>query len=97
MPIVKSKKANRTMSPSPLRGSTDWDTSCEEKRRFKKLSPSSISTWSLIRISGIPRDSLAEAYLELVNRDLAIENFKKSLELNPGNSNAREMLMKLER
>jgi Flp pilus assembly protein TadD len=42
-------------------------------------------------------DSLAEAYMESGNRDLATVNFRKSLELNPGNSNAREMLKKFER
>jgi CubicO group peptidase (beta-lactamase class C family) len=40
-------------------------------------------------------DSLAEAYMTNGDKDLAIENYKKSLELNPQNSNAREMLKKL--
>ena len=42
-------------------------------------------------------DSLGEAYLNLNQKDLAIANYKKSLELNPGNTNAIEALKKLER
>ena len=41
-------------------------------------------------------DSLGEAYMKAGQKDLAISNYKKSLELNPQNSNAREMLKKLE-
>ena len=41
-------------------------------------------------------DSLAEAYMTNGDKDLAIANYKKSLELNPGNSNGAEMLKKLE-
>jgi tetratricopeptide (TPR) repeat protein len=40
-------------------------------------------------------DSLGEAYMTNGDKELAIENYKKSLELNPQNSNAREMLKKL--
>jgi CubicO group peptidase (beta-lactamase class C family) len=42
-----------------------------------------------------PYDSLAEAYMTNGDKDLAIANYKKSLELNPANSNATEMLKKL--
>ncbi len=41
-------------------------------------------------------DSLAEAYMRNNNRELAIKHYKKSLELNPKNANAIEMLKKLE-
>jgi CubicO group peptidase (beta-lactamase class C family) len=41
-------------------------------------------------------DSLAEAYMTNGDKDLAIANYKKSLELNPANSNGAEMLKKLE-
>ena len=41
-------------------------------------------------------DSLAEAYMTLNERDLAVTNYKKSLELNPKNTNAVDMLKKLE-
>lgn len=37
-------------------------------------------------------DSLGEAYLEAGNKDLAIENYKKSLLLDPDNKNAEEVL-----
>ena len=40
-------------------------------------------------------DSLGEAYMDDGNNKLAIENYKKSLELNRGNENAVEMLQKL--
>lgn len=40
-------------------------------------------------------DSPGEAYMKIGNRELAIKNFKKSLELNPQNDNAIGMLNKL--
>lgn len=41
-------------------------------------------------------DSLAEAYMNLNERELAITNFKKSLELNPKNTNAADKLKRIE-
>jgi CubicO group peptidase (beta-lactamase class C family) len=41
-------------------------------------------------------DSLAEAYMRLNEREPAIANYKKSLELNPKNTNAVDMLKRLE-
>jgi Flp pilus assembly protein TadD len=41
-------------------------------------------------------DSLAEAYMTNGDNELASINYKKSLELNPQNSNAAAMLKKLE-
>ena len=41
-------------------------------------------------------DSYAEACMELGEKALAIENYTKSLSLNPKNNNAREMIKKLE-
>jgi tetratricopeptide (TPR) repeat protein len=41
-------------------------------------------------------DSLADAYARLDQRELAIQNYKKSLELNSKNTNAVEALKKLE-
>jgi len=41
-------------------------------------------------------DSLAEAYMKQGNKELAIHNYRKSLELNPENDNAREKLKTLE-
>jgi tetratricopeptide (TPR) repeat protein len=40
-------------------------------------------------------DSLGEAYMAQGNREKAIANYRKSLELNPGNLNAAEQLKKL--
>ncbi|HNX97466.1 MAG TPA: tetratricopeptide repeat protein [Candidatus Aminicenantes bacterium] len=42
-------------------------------------------------------DSLAEAYLKNGEVDLAVENYHKSLELNPQNVNGREVLKRLEK
>ena len=41
-------------------------------------------------------DSLGEAYMESGDKALAIQNYKKALELNPKNTNAAEKLKKLE-
>jgi CubicO group peptidase (beta-lactamase class C family) len=41
-------------------------------------------------------DSLGEAYMENGERELAIANYKKSIELNPKNDNGIRMLKKLE-
>ena len=41
-------------------------------------------------------DSLGEAYMMHGDKELAIRNYRKSLELDPGNDNTREMLKKLE-
>ncbi|HEY0376221.1 MAG TPA: prolyl oligopeptidase family serine peptidase [Pyrinomonadaceae bacterium] len=41
-------------------------------------------------------DSLGEAYLAAGERELAIKNYKKSLELNPQNTNAADALKRIE-
>ena len=41
-------------------------------------------------------DSLGEAYLAAGQKDAAVLNYRKSLEKNPANSNARDVLKKLE-
>lgn len=41
-------------------------------------------------------DSLGEAYMTSGNKELAIANYRKSLELNPKNTNATQMLSRLE-
>ncbi|HWT02065.1 MAG TPA: prolyl oligopeptidase family serine peptidase [Pyrinomonadaceae bacterium] len=41
-------------------------------------------------------DSLGEAYLAAGERELAIQNYKKSLELNPRNTNATDVLKRIE-
>jgi CubicO group peptidase (beta-lactamase class C family) len=40
-------------------------------------------------------DSLGEAYLKSGNKEAALENYKKALELNPQNQNAKEIIDKL--
>ena len=40
-------------------------------------------------------DSMGEAYMNAGNKELARVNYKKALEMNPGNENARKMLEKL--
>lgn len=42
--------------------------------------------------SGNVHDSLGEAYMNRGDRELAIESYERSLELDPGNDNAREQL-----
>ena len=42
-----------------------------------------------------PYDSLGEAYMNAGQKDLAIQNYEKSLALNPDNKNGAEMLKKL--
>lgn len=46
--------------------------------------------------SANPYDSIGEAYYLNGNNDLALVNYKKSLELNPNNSNAIEMIKKIQ-
>jgi carboxyl-terminal processing protease len=41
-------------------------------------------------------DSLAEAYMTTGNKELAIKNYKKSIELDPQNTNGADMLKRLE-
>ena len=42
-----------------------------------------------------PYDSLGEAYMLSGQKNLAVENYKKSLELDPKNQNALEMIARL--
>ena len=46
--------------------------------------------------AGNTYDSLAEAYMNLNERELAISNYKKSLELDPKNTNAIAIIKRLE-
>ena len=45
--------------------------------------------------SGNAYDSLAEAYMKNGESDLAVQNYEKSLELDPKNENAKEKLQSL--
>ena len=40
-------------------------------------------------------DSLGEAYMNKGDKPLAIKNYEKSLEFNPNNGNAEDMIKKL--
>jgi tetratricopeptide (TPR) repeat protein len=51
-----------------------------------KAFPKSENTW----------DSLAEAYMNSGEKEMAIEYYKKSIELNPDNTNAKENIKKME-
>jgi len=51
----------------------------------------------LHRESANPYDSLADAYLKAGDKKLALENYKKALELNPNSKKARELVEKLEK
>jgi tetratricopeptide (TPR) repeat protein len=42
-------------------------------------------------------DSLGEAYMLSGNKELAIKNYQRSIELNPNNASSREMLKKLQK
>ena len=42
-------------------------------------------------------DSLGEAYFKVGNKKLAMENYQRSLDLNPNNDNARKMLEELKK
>ena len=49
----------------------------------------SVSPWNVY-------DSLGEAYKKTGQKDLAIANYEKSLQLNPKNQNGIDMLKKLQ-
>jgi Flp pilus assembly protein TadD len=42
-----------------------------------------------------PHDSLGDAYAAAGDTDAAVRSYRRSLELNPGNENAKKMLEKL--
>ena len=49
----------------------------------------------LYSVSANSYESLAEAYLKADEKELAIKNYEKSLELNPNNENAKQVLKEL--
>jgi len=63
----------------------DFDAAVTVFKLNTKFYPSSYNTW----------DSLGEAYYKMGKKELALVNYKKSLELNPGNINAREYIHRL--
>ena len=48
--------------------------------------PASFNVW----------DSLAESYMKTGRKKEAIQNYRKSLEINPGNQNALDMIASIE-
>ncbi|HKP69882.1 MAG TPA: serine hydrolase [Pyrinomonadaceae bacterium] len=66
----------------------------EEKKFKEAIEIFKLNTVAFPRSSNA-FDSLGEAYLESGDKKSAVENYKKSLELDPGNENAREVLKKI--
>ncbi len=69
-----------------LIGEDKVDEAVEVFKLNAKVFPESWNVW----------DSLGEAYMTRGDNELAIKNYEKSLELNPQNDAAREVLKKLE-
>jgi CubicO group peptidase (beta-lactamase class C family) len=66
----------------------------EQKKLEEAIQIFRLNTTAFPR-SGNAFDSLGEAYLEAGNKELGIENYKKSLMLDPENGNARAVLKRL--
>lgn len=66
-------------------GEGEYEMAIRVFRLNTELFPESSNVW----------DSIGEAYMEAGQEDLAIHNYEKSLELNPHNENAKQMLRKL--
>ncbi|QNK61207.1 tetratricopeptide repeat protein [Pedobacter sp. PAMC26386] len=63
----------------------DTDQAIEIFRQNAKNHPGSSNAY----------DSLGEAFLKKGNKALALENYKKSVELNPNNERGKEILQKI--
>ena len=63
------------------------DKAIEVFKLNTELNPQSSNTW----------DSLAEAYMEKGDNELAIKYYQKSLELNENNTNAKAMIEKMQK
>lgn len=68
-----------------LIGEKQFPEAIEVFKLSVEMFPDSYNTW----------DSLAEAYIDHGDTSLAIRNYRKSLQVNPGNTNAVERLKKL--
>ena len=68
-----------------LLGENKVEEAIEVLRINTEVFPDSWNVW----------DSLGEAYMVNGAKELAIESYERSLELNPGNQNAHRMLSKL--
>jgi cytochrome c-type biogenesis protein CcmH/NrfG len=60
-----------------------------------RINAQSIANVELYPQSANVYDSLGEAYMKNGDKELAIENYQRALELNPANTNAVEMLKRL--
>ena len=67
-------------------GRGDLDAAIEIFKLNVEMFPEAFNPW----------DSLAEAYMNKGESKLAVKHYKKSLELNPENRNAQEMINKIE-
>ena len=83
---VSSGKADVNAWGYRLRGQGQQQQALEIFKLNVSFFPASANTY----------DSLADAYEGLGNRDLAVENYKRSLALNPQNQNAVDRLKALE-
>ncbi len=68
-----------------LKGKKKFEEAVEVFKKNTEDYPNSWNAW----------DSLAEMYMDLGNKELAITYYRKSLALNPNNKNAAEMIIKL--
>ena len=66
---------------------------CFHQQRF--VAPGQLQNTEDFPQSGNAWDSLAEAYMDNGDKGRAIQYYQKSLELNPANDNARQMIKKL--
>ena len=67
----------------------------EEKRLKEAIEIFKLNVYAFPK-SANAFDSLGEAYLESGDKAAAVEHYRKSLQLNPENENAREVLKKIE-
>jgi tetratricopeptide (TPR) repeat protein len=94
------------LPPVLIKGDSAW--SIEERMKHWKVPGLSVAVIKLpeaiayfkLNVEFYPKswnvyDSLAEAYMANGEKELAIANYKKSLELNPKNTNGAGMLKKL--
>jgi imidazolonepropionase-like amidohydrolase len=85
-PVISENMLNN-LGYGFLYGEEDPETAIGVFQVATRVWPESSNTW----------DSLGEGYMEAGDFDRAIENYQKSLELDPGNTNAVEMIERMRR
>lgn len=90
--IKQEKPGNVTVSEQRLNGL--GYSLLEQKRLAEAIAVFKLNVEFYPKSANV-YDSLGEAYMMNGEKELAITNYKKSLELDPNNSNAAEMLKKL--